>query len=126
LLSPVNPKTDAKKRDPITTGAILWLDDDENRAGLLLIKPRCFVIDNQLTSGDVHLADVGVFANVRFAPILLKKSKIESLRTSREGQFLLSPPLQASVGVPVANQIRTYWWWCNPPKIGRQRMYPVR
>src|SRR5260370_29619849 len=27
----------------ITIGAILWLDDDESRAGLLLIKPRCFV-----------------------------------------------------------------------------------
>jgi hypothetical protein len=24
-------------------GAILWLDDDQNRAGLLLMKPRCFV-----------------------------------------------------------------------------------
>jgi hypothetical protein len=43
LLSPVNPKTDAKKCDPITIGAMLWLVDDENRAGLLLIKPRCFV-----------------------------------------------------------------------------------
>jgi hypothetical protein len=43
LLSPVNPKTDAEKCDRITTGAILWLDDDENRAGLLLKKPRCFV-----------------------------------------------------------------------------------
>ena len=43
LLWPVNPKTDAKKCDPITIGAMLWLVDDENRAGLLLIKPRCFV-----------------------------------------------------------------------------------
>jgi hypothetical protein len=31
------------RRDRITIGAILWLDDDENRAGLLLIKPSCFV-----------------------------------------------------------------------------------
>ena len=59
LLWPVNPKTDAKKCDPITIGAMLWLVDDENRAGLLLIKPRCFVRKNaptkrsinQLTSG---------------------------------------------------------------------------
>jgi hypothetical protein len=29
------------------------------------------------------------------------------------------------VRVPVVNQIRTYWW-CNPPKIGRQRMCPAR
>ncbi len=43
LLWPVNPKTDAKKCDPITIGAMLWLVDDENRAGLILIKPRCFV-----------------------------------------------------------------------------------
>jgi hypothetical protein len=42
LLSSVNPKQ-TLKRDRITIGAILWLDDDENRAGLLLIKPRCFV-----------------------------------------------------------------------------------
>ena len=43
LLWPVNPKTDAKKCDPITIDAMLWLVDDENRAGLILIKPRCFV-----------------------------------------------------------------------------------
>src|SRR6266404_444622 len=27
--------------------------------------------------------------------------------------------------VPVANQIRIYWW-CSPPRTGRQRMCPVR
>ena len=27
--------------------------------------------------------------------------------------------------VPVANQIRTYWW-CSPPRTGRQRMRPAR
>jgi hypothetical protein len=43
LLSPVNPETDAKRCDRITIDAILWLDDDQSRAGLLLIKPRCFV-----------------------------------------------------------------------------------
>jgi hypothetical protein len=43
LLRPVNPKSDAKKCDRIAIAAILWLDDDENRAGLLLMKPRCFV-----------------------------------------------------------------------------------
>ena len=26
--------------------------------------------------------------------------------------------------VPVVNQIRRYWW-CSPPRIGRQRMCPV-
>jgi hypothetical protein len=26
--------------------------------------------------------------------------------------------------VPVVNQIRTYWW-CSPPRIGRQRMCPA-
>jgi len=67
LLWPVNPKTDAKKCDPITIGAMLWLVDDENRAGLLLIKPRCFVEKNaptkrsinQLTSGMALLRRVG-------------------------------------------------------------------
>jgi len=38
LLSPVNPKTDTKKCDRITVDAKLWLDDDET-AGLLLMKP---------------------------------------------------------------------------------------
>jgi hypothetical protein len=28
-------------------------------------------------------------------------------------------------GVPVVNQIRIYWW-CSPPRTGRQRMCPVR
>jgi hypothetical protein len=37
LFSPVNSKTEAKKCDRIAIGAILWLDDDENRAGLLPI-----------------------------------------------------------------------------------------
>ena len=27
-------------------------------------------------------------------------------------------------GVPTANQIRLYWW-CSPPRIGRQRMRPT-
>ena len=26
--------------------------------------------------------------------------------------------------VPVVNQIRTYWW-CSPPRTGRQRMVPA-
>jgi len=26
--------------------------------------------------------------------------------------------------VPVVNQIRTYWW-CSPPRIGRQQMCPA-
>jgi ABC-type Fe3+-hydroxamate transport system substrate-binding protein len=38
LLSPVNPKSDAKKCDRIAIGAILRLDDDENRAGPLAYK----------------------------------------------------------------------------------------
>src|SRR5258708_7531454 len=29
------------------------------------------------------------------------------------------------LAVPVANQIRTYWW-CSPPRTGRQRMLPAR
>jgi hypothetical protein len=28
------------------------------------------------------------------------------------------------LGVPIVNQIRTYWW-CSPPRIGRQRMRPA-
>src|ERR1700730_3334530 len=38
FLSPVNSKTDEQSGFPITIGAIsvLWLDDDENRGGLLL------------------------------------------------------------------------------------------
>src|SRR5258706_9453347 len=27
--------------------------------------------------------------------------------------------------VPIVNQIRIYWW-CSPPRTGRQRMCPVR
>src|SRR5712692_9705846 len=29
------------------------------------------------------------------------------------------------MSVPVVNQIRTYWW-CSPPRTGRQRMLPAR
>jgi hypothetical protein len=51
LLSPVNPRTETpKKCDPITVGAILWLDDDKNRAALLLINPRCLSRKNAPTS----------------------------------------------------------------------------
>src|SRR6202022_1489787 len=31
----------------------------------------------------------------------------------------------ADLVVPVVNQIRTYWW-CSPPRIGRQRICPAR
>jgi hypothetical protein len=40
LLLPVNPKPDA---DHIFIGAGIWLDDDESRAGLLLMEARRFV-----------------------------------------------------------------------------------
>jgi hypothetical protein len=43
LLSPVNPKTNVQKCDHITIDEILWLDDQENRTGLIFIKLRCFV-----------------------------------------------------------------------------------
>jgi hypothetical protein len=47
----------------ITTGAILGLDDDENRDGLLLIKPRRFVeqdcADEVIASSDAECALVG-------------------------------------------------------------------
>ncbi len=33
--------------------------------------------------------------------------------------------MEALILVPVANQIRTYWW-CSPPRTGRQRMLPAR
>jgi len=36
--------------------------------------------------------------------------------------FSLSPP--AAPPVAVVNQIRTYWW-CSPPRTGRQRMVPA-
>ncbi len=37
----------------------------------------------------------------------------------------LTTPAQAQQQpVPVVNQIRTYWW-CSPPRIGRQRMCPA-
>ncbi len=36
-----------------------------------------------------------------------------------------SPTLPAFSVVPVVNQIRTYWW-CSPPRTGRQRMLPAR
>jgi hypothetical protein len=35
------------------------------------------------------------------------------------------PHSGALPGVPVANQIRTYWW-CSPPRTGRQSMRPAR
>ena len=38
MFSPVNPKTDAQECDRITVGAILWLDDDETRAGATILR----------------------------------------------------------------------------------------
>jgi hypothetical protein len=47
------------------------------------------------------------------------------ISNSREFYQKLLEDFDDFMGVPVVNQIRTYWW-CNPPKIGRQRMYPAR
>jgi hypothetical protein len=47
-----------------------------------------------------HLADIGDLANVRFAPILLQKSKIEQREKSRESRsrgFLLLHRLSATL-----------------------------
>ena len=32
--------------------------------------------------------------------------------------------IEQCLAVPVVNQIRTYWW-CSPPRTGRQRMVPA-
>ncbi|SIO15546.1 putative ABC transport system substrate-binding protein [Bradyrhizobium erythrophlei] len=43
-----------------------------------------------------------------------------NLRTAKTLGLTVSPTLL----VPVVNQIRTYWW-CSPPRTGRQRMVPA-
>src|SRR6266478_3477528 len=40
-----------------------------------------------------------------------------------QGQLFYSFCLEEVV-VPVVNQIRTYWW-CSPPRTGRERMVPA-
>ena len=41
-----------------------------------------------------------------------------------KGASLTGAHKNAATVVPVVNQIRTYWW-CSPPRIGRQRMCPA-
>jgi hypothetical protein len=65
LLSPVNPKTDGEKCDRIRIGAILRLDDDENRAGLLL-KPRCLAEEER---ADIDFRS-GTFGSAAMASVL--------------------------------------------------------
>src|SRR3979411_664942 len=43
----------------------------------------------------------------------------------RERNRMMATGPGASVVVPVENQIQTYWW-CSPPRIGRQRICPAR
>ena len=40
------------------------------------------------------------------------------------GMWIGTAPFCSGSPVSVANQIRTYWW-CSPPRIGRQRMCPA-
>jgi hypothetical protein len=48
----------------------------------------------------------------------------ESVRAPEALEFAVAGYDPGSV-VPVDNQIRTYWW-CSPPRIGRQRIGPAR
>jgi hypothetical protein len=68
LLSPVNPKTKAEKCDRIRIGAILRLDDDENRAGLVLKTEMLVEVERaDIDFRSWHKADVTVaLMNVRF------------------------------------------------------------
>src|SRR3984957_17992823 len=59
----------------------------------------------------------GVFPDYK-APIVRNGAEGRELATARWGM----PSSQQAV--PVENQIRTYSW-CNPPRIGRQRMRPA-
>src|SRR5258705_7201130 len=49
------------------------------------------------------------------------KTPLEIRQLIRE--ISLANPLWGAV--PVEYQIRTYWW-CSPPRIGRQRIFPTR
>jgi hypothetical protein len=77
LLSRVNPKTDAEKCDRIRIGAILRLEDDENRAGLLL-KPRCLA-EEERADIDFFLARTGHAATLDLSPLLDEQRKICAL-----------------------------------------------
>jgi hypothetical protein len=51
----------------------------------------------------------------------------DELRQHLLGGLAVMTPGVAALGqqaVPVVNQIRTYWW-CSPPRTGRQRMVPA-
>ena len=51
-----------------------------------------------------------------------RPSRDHSRRPMRRG---LAGSHTQTAPVPVVNQIRTYWW-CSPPRTGRQRMRPAR
>ena len=42
---------------------------------------------------------------------------------ARHGVYVITM-MALAPAVPVVNQIRTYWW-CSPPRTGRQRMVPA-
>jgi hypothetical protein len=52
LLSPVNPKTDVKK---MQSGAVSWLDDDENLCAITLEAPCAVLIEHEFWDGSDHL-----------------------------------------------------------------------
>jgi len=71
-----------------TIGAMLWLVDDENRAGLLLIKPRCFVEEECADEAIDKSTDVrdGTFATCRRGRDLVAiRGKADVARTNNFG-----------------------------------------
>jgi ribosomal protein L37E len=64
--------------------------------------------------------------NIRFIGELVQRSEAEMLRVPNFGRKSLNElkEVLAQIGMPVENQMRTYSW-CNPPRIGRQRMRPA-
>ena len=67
----------------------------------------------------VRVAEDGPFENLTTATLI---AAIQVLQMVRGRDGAAGRPLEDAV--PVENQIRTYSW-CNPPRIGRQRMRPA-
>src|SRR5947208_16747821 len=71
-----------------------------------------FLWTDRLYAWALYHAEVGADA---------KKGRI----TGHDEWVITEALATALIAVPVVNQIRTYWW-CSPPRTGRQSMRPAR
>src|SRR3981189_767339 len=80
---------------------------------------RAGVCLTTLGPGALNLTTAAAYAHLGAMPMVMITGQ-KAIRSIRQARFQIVDIVATMRPVPVVNQIRIYWW-CSPPRTGRQR-----